>query len=180
MKQSSNLNFIDSIKKLGRIVEINELNDSDINEIICHKYPKFTSNTKSKIVENVLEAIKSLGDFSTTRAIRGGYRNLSLRDLLKLFDRLNSINDAEDRKTVLLILNDVYDLFLSWIQDKQTRLEFAVNIGAKFNINREEVLNLIVSNKPNFEKQRNSVICGRVKLWTKKFNTKSLNQSSLL
>lgn len=113
LKQSSNLNFIDSIKKLGRIVEINELNDSDINEIICRKYPKFTSNTKSKIVENVLEAIKSLSDFSTTRAIRGGYRNLSLRDLLKLFDRLNLINDAEDRKTVLLILNDVYDLFLS-------------------------------------------------------------------
>ena len=54
-------------------------NDSDINEIICLKYPKFTSNTKSSIVENVLEAIKSLGDLSTTRAIRDGYRNLSLR-----------------------------------------------------------------------------------------------------
>ena len=39
LKQSSNLNFIDSIKKLGRIVEINELNDLNINEIICRKYP---------------------------------------------------------------------------------------------------------------------------------------------
>lgn len=79
LKQASNSNFIDSIKKLGRLVEIAPLNEVDINEIICRKFTKFTSNTKNKIVENVLDVIRSLESFFINRPVRGGYRNLSLR-----------------------------------------------------------------------------------------------------
>jgi hypothetical protein len=39
-----------------------------------------------------------------------------------------------------------------------------MRVGCKFNINRDEVLNLLVNNKPNFQKTSNQLICGRVKL----------------
>jgi hypothetical protein len=60
------------------------------------------------------------------------------------------------------------------------RQEFAITIGCRFNINREEVLNLLMNNKPNFEKRQNEVICGRVKLIVKNLNTNPLYQSSLM
>ena len=60
------------------------------------------------------------------------------------------------------------------------RLEFATTIGCRFNINRDEVLSLLMNNKPNFEKRQNEVICGRVKLSVKNINTNPLNQSSLM
>ena len=80
----------------------------------------------------------------------------------------------------MLTLNDIYDLFLASIQEKSVRLEFATYIGVKFNINKDEVYNILINNKPNFEKKSNEIICGRVKLSIKQLNSNQMNQSSLM
>ncbi len=68
-------------------------------------------------------------------------RHLSLRDLLKLFERFNAIRDTGDRRMILLYLQDVHECFLASIQSKEIRAELIVNSGYKFHINKEEVGN---------------------------------------
>lgn len=154
LRQSSNLHFIESIKKLGRSVTIHELNELDIKEIICRRYPKFYSSDKNKVIDIVLDICHSLqmfdclkGDFSSSAgAVETSVfnrvrdvRHLSLRDLLKLFERFNAIGDTQDRRMIMLYLQDIYDCFLSSIQSREVRAELIVNSGYKFQINREEV-----------------------------------------
>jgi hypothetical protein len=64
------------------------LNENDINQIISLKYPKFSSNTKSRIIDYTLDAIRSLEVFFSSKPVRGGYRSLSLRYKLIYFDYL--------------------------------------------------------------------------------------------
>lgn len=149
LKQSSNLHFIDTIKKLGRSIEIHELNELEIKEIICRKYPKFYNSTKNKIIDTVLDVCNSLQMFDNFKSVKSGenniftrvrdVRHLSLRDLLKLFERFNAIPEFNDQKMVKLYLQDIYDCFLSSIQNKEVRTELAINTGYSFNINKEEV-----------------------------------------
>lgn len=71
-------------------------------------------------------------------------RFLSLRDLLKLCNRLiytrlgGDINHNQ-RKFILILLNDLYECFLCFISNVQVREELALSIGYKLNINKEEV-----------------------------------------
>lgn len=102
------------------------------------------------------------------------------RDLFKLFERLNSLENAQDRRTNLLILNDIHDVFLASIQDKFIRSDLCTHLATRFNINKDEALNLIINNKPNFEKKLDEIICGRVKLSIKKINTNLNTKSSLM
>ena len=62
------------------------------------------------------------------------------RDLLKLFERLSGIHDGDDRRTLLLYLNDIYDCFFLSIQNSMARTELAINAGFRFHINKEEVV----------------------------------------
>ena len=149
LKQSSDLHFIDSIKKLGRSVEIYELNELEIKEIICRKYPKFYNSTKNKLIDTVLTVCNSLQMFDNLKSSKPSesniftrvrdVRHLSLRDLLKLFERFNAIPDCNDQKLIKLYLQDIYDCFLSSIQNKEVRAELAISTGCTFNINKEEV-----------------------------------------
>ncbi len=146
-KQSGNLHFIESIKKLGRLVGVHQLTEADIKEIICRKYPNFNCPNKGKIVDIVLEICQSLRMFDSVKKnseesvfskIRD-VRYLSMRDLLKLFERINSVQDTDDRRAILMYLSDIYDCFLSSIHGRSVRAELAINAGYKFGINKEEV-----------------------------------------
>jgi len=149
-KQSGNLHFIESIRKLGRVVRVQELTEADIKEIICRKYPKFYAPNRSRVVDIVLEICHSLhmfvggkgagGEESVFAKVRE-VRHLSMRDLLKVFERFDGIQDMDDRRTILLYLSDIYDCFLSSIHGKGVRAELAVSAGYKFGINKEEVRN---------------------------------------
>lgn len=79
MLNFSNSNFIDSIKKLSRKVDLKELDQTEIIEIICQKFPKFKTNTKNKIVENVLETLKVFSTAECLKLKKIGQRTLSLR-----------------------------------------------------------------------------------------------------
>lgn len=68
------------------------------------------------------------------------------------------------RHLLLNLLHDVYECFLSFLSNKEARVEFAVKVGCMFNINREEILALLVNDKPNFQKTHTQLVCGRVKL----------------
>ena len=93
---------------------------------------------------------------------------------------MNSLENGEDRKTNLLILNDIYDVFLASIQDKLIRIDLCTHLATRFNINKDEAITLILSNKPNFEKKLDEIICGRVRLSLKAINTNLNNKSSLM
>ncbi len=87
MKQSNNIHFIDSIKKLGRCIEIFQLNEIDIKEIICIKYPRFAqAPNKLKIVEIILEICNALQMFSSLREIKSGGSSFDTNIFAKVKD----------------------------------------------------------------------------------------------
>ena len=165
----ANSSFIDTIQKLSRHVLLDSYQDTEIIEIICEKYPNFgkaTTKIADKLLE-VYKSLKYSDEsgsvsksasqtdlakedvvsgisFATYRAsfAKEG-RFLSLRDLLKLcnrliYTRLGDINHNQ-RKFILILLNDLYECFLCFISNVQVREELALSIGCKLNINKEEV-----------------------------------------
>jgi midasin len=182
-----NMIFIDSIKKLSRYVILDSFKDSEIIQIICSIYPYFSSLASSThIAEKLLDIYKGLSSSNTSltmmetdeqQSISAGFkanlirdaRTLSLRDLLKLCNRLvseknHNPNSIEHRNLLVNLFYDIYECFLCFLSNKEARIECATRIGCLFNINKDEVLNLLLNNKPNFQKSQKELICGRVKL----------------
>ena len=91
--------------------------------------------------------------------------------MLKLCNRLVSetptaaaVASQGHRSLLFSLLHDIYECFLCFLSNKEARTELAVRVGCSFNINRDEVLSLLVSHKPNFQRAQSQLICGRVKL----------------
>ena len=73
LRQCGNLHFLESIRKLGRSLTIHELNEDDIKEVICRRYPKFCSSDKSKVVDIVLDICNSLPMFDFLHGMSSQY-----------------------------------------------------------------------------------------------------------
>jgi hypothetical protein len=66
-------------------------------------------------------------------------RTLSLRDLLKLCDRLKMVDNCETQAKINAIIQDVIDCFLAFISNRQLRNAVSIEVGAFFNVNTDEV-----------------------------------------
>lgn len=193
-----NTNFIDSITKLSRYVYLEKLNDTESVKILCEKYPNFKlgSSTSLQIAEKLLQVFKSL-DFLTdsshmhTSSLGQTFSNqqhmikenrlLTLRDLLKICNRILTSHTMSSSYKILHLIQDINECFLGFISNKQARIDLIIKIGSLFNVNKEEIINLFVNTKPSFIKSSNKITCGRVRLELEptKSNEDLLNQSSI-
>lgn len=70
----------------------------------------------------------------------------NFRDLLKVCNRLGSVQNFGQHNQVLNLISDIYDCFLSFVSKKTMRIELITKIGCLFNINKEEVIKFLCIN----------------------------------
>jgi midasin len=162
------------------------LNDDEIIEIIRGKFPIFSASlSNERIAEHILDIYRSFysnnndDDKMRTVFVKES-RILSLRDLLKLCERLDRLlSDStrdQNQEKIIHVLKDIYECFVYFISNKQLREELAVQIGARFNLNKSIIVNNIITSKPDFEHQRNQIVCGRVLIkLTDKLQNENIN-----
>jgi midasin len=131
-------------------------------------------------------------DVKTKTLMKCDSRTLSLRDLLKLCVRLRLVDNCETQANINAIIQDIIDCFLAFISNKALRNSMSIEIGAFFNVNKDEVrfsnflccfflgtqllFGLLIfptlfkinaffnSQKAKFHNTSMEVVCGRVKL----------------
>lgn len=162
---NSNLNYLNSLLRLSRCLKFKELNKDEVVTIVVTKYKKL-----DKIADKLYDLYKSL-DFHELNCdpklkliLSKEARVLSLRDLLKVCNRLNGIENYQDISRVYMLINDIMDCFVSFISNKFIRIELAIAIGAKFNFNRDEITSFISNYKPSLLVKEAFFTCGRVTL----------------
>lgn len=166
---NNNLNFIQSIKKLCRSVRLDVLSDEEIITIICEKYASFGIASTTHLAQKLLDIYKYL-DFSRPIEVGGEMvrvrdnRHLSLRDLLKVCNRIKKEKTKDASQMLMDLLSDVFECFLAFVGNKKLRDECAVKVAAKLNISREQVEALLLNKKPAFMKKNCHITCGRVRL----------------
>ncbi len=69
---------------------------------------------------------------------------LFLRDLIKLCNRLNcDIKNKVDQNDVYKVIEDIKDCFFAYITNRETRESLMIEMGTRFNVNKENVNKII-------------------------------------
>ncbi|SJM84125.1 related to Midasin [Zygosaccharomyces bailii] len=165
------LNLIGS--RLWNIIHLTDLDDADLHYIVCHRYPILT-----RLVPRLTHAYRAVRDiyldprFSSLN--KGAKtRVASVRDLMKLCDRLkslykhNGINHPDE-----LIESHVYDnifaetadCFTGAISEPKALEPLVKSIGESLEISTSRIALYLTKHVPKFENHENHLEIGRALL----------------
>lgn len=89
------------------------------------------------------------------------YNFFFFRDLFRLCRRFNNFFDFSDN---LAMFNEIYDLFLMHLSNKQVRFEISVQIAEKFSLSKDLLYSLFNVYKPEIFAEESVIKIGRATL----------------
>lgn len=145
----------DVIYKLCERIQFDLPNREELKQIIKFKWPNL--ETFSDKLIDIFNLVQTNQLTSKTN------RKITLRDLIKLCNRISStfINTNKEAFTLLL---DTCDCFINYISGQDKKLELAKQIGVLFNFTGEQVNSIYAKRKPTIEISDNQFKIGRYTL----------------
>ncbi|XP_062522052.1 midasin-like [Corticium candelabrum] len=142
-------------------VVLEPMSNDELVQVIGTRFPSLRTSA-TKLVE--IFCFLSTEMHSQPMPSLSRRRDLSLRDLIKLCERLTSKNDGEVMTVTVSLLQDVMDCFLVSAPTLQELQQAACAVGSLLGFNADKVRFVCLNMKPSLELSQSHVTIGRATL----------------